>query len=153
MNILKGNMRIAFEGAAVMTLVLTFFMAPLTATPVVAASPQQLRDVREAGLPADITVAEAAIMRKQGAFILDVREVSEWDEIHIPGSILIPLGQLPERLAEVPRDREVVVVCRTGNRSKTGQNILVRAGIRKAVNMQGGVTQWKTEGYPTVNGR
>ncbi|MGC8781911.1 MAG: rhodanese-like domain-containing protein, partial [Anaerolineae bacterium] len=60
-------------------------------------------------LPAEVSVAEAARLRASGAFILDVRTVGEWNEYHVPGSTLIPLDQLGNRLAEVPRDREIVV--------------------------------------------
>lgn len=106
-----------------------------------------------AALPPNITISEAARMREQGAFVLDVREVREWEQFHIPGSTLIPLGELAGRVAEVPRDRDVVVVCRTGNRSKKGRDILLEAGFTRVTNMEGGVTQWKEAGYPTVSGK
>ena len=99
------------------------------------------------------SVSDAAKRRDRGAFILDVREMAEWVEVHIPGSTLIPLGELPKRVGEVPRDREVVVVCRSGNRSQKGRDILIKAGFRKVTNMQGGVKQWRSEGHPTVSGR
>ena len=63
-----------------------------------------------ARLPAEITVQQAAQKQKEGAFILDVREPSEWNESHIAGATLIPLGQLSSRLKEVPKDKEVVVI-------------------------------------------
>ena len=104
-------------------------------------------------LPAEITVDQAAKMRNQGAFILDVREPSEWTQFHIPGATLIPLGDLPNRLKEVPKDREVVVVCRTGNRSAQGRDILLNAGFTKVTSMTGGVTQWQTKGLPISTGQ
>ena len=106
-----------------------------------------------AALPAEITVAEASAKRDQGAFILDVREPSEWTSFHIPGATLIPLGQLPDRLAEVPRDKEVVVVCRTGHRSQQGRDILLKAGFTQVTSMAGGVTQWQSLGLPIATGQ
>ncbi len=104
-------------------------------------------------LPPDITVAEAAGMRAKGAFILDVRQGWEWERFHIPGSTLIPLGQLAGRVAEVPRDRDVVVVCRSGHRSRRGRDILINAGFTRVTSMNGGVKQWEAEGHPTVSGK
>jgi rhodanese-related sulfurtransferase len=104
------------------------------------------------GYPAEISVAEAAAKRDQGAFILDVRTPEEWNEFHIPGSTLIPLDQLEARVSEVPRDQEVVVVCRSGNRSQTGRDILRQAGFEKVTSMAGGVKTWSAEGLPTETG-
>ena len=106
-----------------------------------------------AGLPAEISVDQAAQKRDQGAFILDVREPSEWTSFHIPGATLIPLGDLPNRLSDVPKDREVVVVCRTGHRSAQGRDILLKAGFIKVTSMTGGVTQWQTQGLPIATGQ
>ena len=105
-----------------------------------------------AGLPREISVAEAAKMRDSGAFILDVREPDEWNESHIPGATLIPLGELASRVNEVPQDQEVVVVCRSGNRSQQGRDILLSAGFTDVTSMAGGVNQWKAAGFETVSG-
>jgi rhodanese-related sulfurtransferase len=104
-------------------------------------------------LPPEITVDQASQKRDQGAFILDVREPSEWTQFHIPGATLIPLGDLPNRLNEVPKDREVVVVCRTGHRSAQGRDILLNAGFTKVTSMTGGVTQWQSQGLPIATGQ
>ncbi len=105
-----------------------------------------------ARLPAEISVDQAAAKREQGAFILDVREPQEWQEYHIPGSTLIPLGELPNRLSEVPKDREIVVVCRSGNRSRTGSEILAKNGFSRVTSMAGGLKEWAAKGYETVSG-
>jgi rhodanese-related sulfurtransferase len=105
-----------------------------------------------AGLPMEISVAEAAARRTAGAFILDVRQPEEWVEAHIPESTLIPLGELARRISEVPRGGEIVVVCRSGNRSRTGRDILRSAGLRRATSMAGGLRQWAAAGHPTVSG-
>jgi rhodanese-related sulfurtransferase len=86
------------------------------------------------------------------AFILDVREPDEWVESHIPGATLIPLGELASRVDEVPQDQEVVVVCRSGNRSAEGRDILLAAGFEQVTSMAGGVNQWKAAGFETVSG-
>ncbi len=106
-----------------------------------------------APLPLEISVQEAASMRDQGAFILDVREPSEWEAIHIPDATLIPLGALAQRVAEVPKDKDIVVVCRSGNRSQEGRDILLQAGFMRVTSMAGGVNQWRAAGFPTVSGQ
>ena len=104
------------------------------------------------GLPREISVSEAASMRDAGAFILDVREPDEWNDSHIPGATLIPLGELALRVNEVPQDQEVVVVCRSGNRSAQGRDILLSAGFEDVTSMAGGINQWKAAGLETVSG-
>lgn len=99
-------------------------------------------------LPREIPVAEAFEMRESGAFMLDVRTQEEWDEFHIPGAVLIPLDQLPSRLDEVPRDRDVVVVCRSGNRSLAGRDLLADSGYESVTSMAGGMNEWRAAGYP-----
>ncbi len=104
-------------------------------------------------LPSEISVAQASQAQIDGAFILDVREPSEWTQAHIAGATLIPLGDLPNRLNEVPRDREVVVVCRTGHRSAQGRDILKQAGFTQVTSMTGGLTQWQAQGLPVITGQ
>ena len=99
-------------------------------------------------LPAEVSVAEAATKRDAGAFILDVRTPEEWNEFHVPGSTLIPITELPNRVAEVPKDKEVVVVCRSGNRSATGRDVLLKAGYPQVTSLAGGLTAWRNAGKP-----
>lgn len=103
-------------------------------------------------LALEVSVVEAAKLQEEGAFMLDVREVSEWNEVHMPGATLIPLGELPNRLGEVPQDQPIVVVCRSGNRSKTGRDTLLRAGFTTVTSMRGGMNDWKASGFPVVTG-
>jgi rhodanese-related sulfurtransferase len=103
-------------------------------------------------LPSEVSVAEAATLRDAGAFVLDVRQPEEWEQAHISGATLIPLGELEARSNEVPKDVKVVVVCRSGNRSKQGRDILINAGFTQVTSMSGGVTQWQLEGNPVVSG-
>ncbi|MEN8241580.1 MAG: rhodanese-like domain-containing protein [Chloroflexota bacterium] len=99
-------------------------------------------------LPLVISVEEAYNYREAGAFILDVRTQEEWDAGHIPGSTLIPLDELPNRLGEVPGDIDVVVVCRSGNRSATARDILLNAEFTSVTSIDGGVNQWADAGFP-----
>ena len=101
-------------------------------------------------LPDEISVQQAYQLHKEGTFFLDVRTQEEWDANHIEGATLIPLDQLQSRVKEVPQDQEIVVVCRSGNRSQAGRDILRQAGIEQATSMAGGVNAWYAAGYPTV---
>jgi len=103
-------------------------------------------------LPLEVSVGEAAALRDAGAFILDVRESEEWLAGHIPGATLIPLGELAARANEVPADQQVVVVCRSGNRSAAGRDILLDAGLEQVTSMAGGMNQWAGAGYEVVTG-
>lgn len=102
--------------------------------------------------PREISVAEAANKRDAGVFILDVRQPEEWNDHHIPDTTLIPLGELNARLSELPRDQEIVIVCRSGNRSGQARDILRAAGFTQVTSMAGGLNQWRAAGYQTVSG-
>ncbi|NOT05805.1 MAG: rhodanese-like domain-containing protein [Anaerolineales bacterium] len=101
----------------------------------------------DSGLARDISVDEAYQMYQGDAFVLDVRTQEEWDEYHAPNATLIPLDQLQARISEVPKDREILVVCRSGNRSQQGRDILLAAGYN-ATSMTGGLKEWFAKGYP-----
>jgi rhodanese-related sulfurtransferase len=95
-----------------------------------------------------ISVAQAYQKYQQGAFFLDVRSQEEWDQVHIANSTLIPLDDLPNKLSELPNDRDIVVVCLSGHRSQEGVTILRKAGFSNATCMTDGLTAWKAAGYP-----
>lgn len=99
-------------------------------------------------LPKEISVSEAYTKYQQGAFFVDVRTQEEWNEFHAPNTSLVPLDQLSTRLNELPKDREIVVVCRSGNRSQQGRDILLNAGFTNVTSMQGGLNEWRAAGYP-----
>ncbi len=105
------------------------------------------------GLSSEVSVTDAAKMRDEGAFILDVREQSEWEQGHIPGATLIPLGDLPNRLSELPKDQNIVVVCRSGRRSAQGRDILLQAGFTQVTSMTGGMSAWQAQALPTTTGK
>ncbi|MEW6178789.1 MAG: rhodanese-like domain-containing protein [Chloroflexota bacterium] len=110
------------------------------------------RPAADASLPREISVAQAAQLREEGAFVLDVRQPEEWNEVHVPGATLIPLDQLASRINELPKDQEILVICRSGNRSQAGRDILLQAGFEKVTSVSGGITAWRSAGYPTVSG-
>ena len=93
-----------------------------------------------------------AAQAEDAAFILDVREGMEYVQGHVPGATLIPMSQLAARVAEVPRDRPVHVICRSGNRSASMTEFLERAGV-DAFNVAGGTDGWARTGRPLVTGR
>ena len=103
-------------------------------------------------VPANVSIQTAASLRNGDAFILDVREPAEWNEFHMPDSTLIPLGQLASRVSEVPKDRPIVVICRSGSRSQVGRDMLLQAGWTNVASMDGGLTAWQAQGLPVVSG-
>ena len=74
--------------------------------------------------------------------LIDVREPEEFAEASIAGSTLIPLGELPDRIAEVPREGEVLVHCKLGGRSARAVAFLQEQGITGATNVEGGIEAW-----------
>ena len=99
-------------------------------------------------LPAEISIDEAHELFQEGVFFLDVRTQEEWDDFHAPNTTLIPLDQLESRLGELPEDEQIVVVCRSGNRSQAGRDILLTNGFEQATSMDGGLNAWRAAGYP-----
>ena len=95
----------------------------------------------------EIAAAEAAEEIAGGALVVDVREPVEWDAGHISGAMLIPLGELGARAGELPRDRRMVIVCRTGSRSAYAADALHGAGY-DAVNLRGGLFAWAAGSLP-----
>jgi rhodanese-related sulfurtransferase len=102
--------------------------------------------------PQEISVAEAFAKYEQGVFLLDVRTQEEWEDYHAPNTTLIPLDELADRVNELPKDQEIVVICRSGNRSQEGRDILLDAGFTNVTSMAGGLSDWRSAGYPTVSG-
>jgi len=101
----------------------------------------------------EITLEQfATAQAENAAFILDVREGMEYLQGHVPGATLIPMSQLATRVAEVPQNRPVHVICRTGNRSASMTEFLERAGV-DAYNVAGGTEAWARSGRPIVTGR
>ncbi len=106
-------------------------------------------EARESSGPGSIDVLEASALLGSEAppFLLDVREAYEWEISNLApqGAVLIPMGDVGFRLDEVPRDREIIVHCRTGVRSGDVANQLWRAGYRRVLNLEGGINAWARE--------
>ncbi len=97
------------------------------------------------------TEVKAKIIQKPGPILLDVRRPDEYREGHISGAKLIPLPELNRRMKELPKNREIICVCRSGNRSLAATRQLLSAGYR-AVNMKGGMIGWQRDGLPVKKG-
>ena len=100
----------------------------------------------------DVTVNEAwdLIQNEPELVVLDVRTQTEYDDGHIEGAILIPVAELPDRLDELSTDDEILVYCRTGNRSGTAVGIMEENGFSKIYHMHEGISTWLSEGLPVV---
>jgi rhodanese-related sulfurtransferase len=98
--------------------------------------PQELKRLLECGAP---------------VLLLDVREPQEYAWCHLPGSLHIPLGELPARIGELDvRDELVVVYCHHGIRSLSGAAILLQAGFPNVASLAGGIDRWAVQIDPSV---
>lgn len=85
-----------------------------------------------------------------GALLVDVREKDEVAELayDVPNIMNIPLSEFEDRFSEIPKDKDVVMVCRSGGRSLRAAGFLVNHGYEKVVNMQSGMNRWVERGFP-----
>lgn len=133
---------------AVLLLILISTLLAGCATPAPAAPQSTAASANSLTLPAEVTPKMVEELRATGEIvIIDVREPEEFALGRIPGATLIPLGELAERTDEVPTDKPVVMVCRSGNRSAQAVQILQKAGFTNIHNMTGGMIAWTAEGY------
>jgi len=93
----------------------------------------------------EVDAATAIDRVAAGSWLLDVREQQEWNTGHAPDAHLVPMSEIRNRLDEVPRDVEVIVICHSGGRSLSVTDYLVREG-RNAVNLRGGMIAWHSAG-------
>ena len=100
----------------------------------------------------DITPSDLAARLAAGdsLVLVDVRESHEWNTGHLASAQHIPLGQLGRRIEEIPRDAEIVMICRSGSRSAHAQHMLKQAGFAKVKNLVGGMMRWARDVDPTV---
>lgn len=99
--------------------------------------------------PREVDVARVARDRSiPGIQIVDVRELDEWRDGHIPGAIHIPLGELAGRRSELDPDRPIVTVCRSGKRSLNAAQQLTQAGFPAVASMAGGMLAWRHDNQP-----
>ena len=112
---------------------------------------------RAAGLPL-ITLRQVQVSdlrnrlkaRQDDLLLIDVRESFEWELGYIEGSLLIPLGEIWMRAAEIDPDREAILICEEGIRSSTAASLLLRQGFPAAANVPGGIGDWLKASHPIV---
>lgn len=100
----------------------------------------------------EVPLATFAAAHRDGAIVIDVREPGEYLNGHVPGATLVPMGQLPSRLHEIPKDLPIYLICASGNRSLSMASLLIRAG-HDAYSVTGGTGAWARAGHPIVRGR
>jgi DMSO/TMAO reductase YedYZ molybdopterin-dependent catalytic subunit/glyoxylase-like metal-dependent hydrolase (beta-lactamase superfamily II) len=107
-------------------------------------------DAARVGSTPQVGARAAKVLVDAGALLLDVREPDEWSAEHAPGASLVPMGQVREHQEELPRDRRIIVVCRSGGRSAAVTESLLAWGF-DAVNLAGGMCAWAAAGLPVVD--
>lgn len=100
--------------------------------------------------PAEVDVVTAARLQAAGALLLDVREPHEWELVHVAGSRHVPMRRIPEALADLPRDRDLLVLCHVGGRSARVTQYLRAQGFDRACNVAGGIEAWAEQVDPTL---
>lgn len=112
-----------------------------------------LRNLMGPGVPS-VDVKQAAEMQGDdgGALIIDVREPNEYSQLRAKGAVLLPLGRLNNRVKDLPRDREILMMCRTGGRSANATRFLAANGFENVTNVDGGMVAWHNAGLPTTSG-
>ncbi len=112
---------------------------------------QQQAAVAESGaleLPVNVDAQTVDQLRgRDDVVVVDVREDWEYAEGHVPGAVLVPLGQIPDRMQDIPTDKTVLVVCRSGNRSNQATQYLREQGFDNVHNMTGGMNSWQQAGF------
>lgn len=110
--------------------------------------------LRQPAQPVDDLSAAEALPHVERAeyWLLDVREVHEWQQRHIPGTHNIPQSQLATRLAEIPEQADLLVVCQSGMRSRRAAQFLRQARYPRVFNLTGGTAGWHTAGLPVEEG-
>jgi len=96
--------------------------------------------------------AYAMVGQRGDLFLLDVRTPGEYQQARLNGARLIPIDQFVKRLAEVPKDRPVLVYCAVGSRSAQVVNYLARQGYPEIYNLSGGIYAWAQKGLPVLQG-
>ncbi|MHB8189205.1 MAG: rhodanese-like domain-containing protein [Ferrimicrobium sp.] len=99
----------------------------------------------------EIDIHTFAQAHKDGAFVVDVRQPDEYESGHVPGAKNIPLSHLPHRVHELPKDRDIHVICASGGRSMSATQFLHGAGHR-ALSVAGGTSSWIRAGKPVIRG-
>lgn len=94
--------------------------------------------------------AKALIEKNRNVFLLDVRTPEEFRQARLQGAVLIPMNEMERRLAEIPKNRTVVVYCAVGSRSGVVAGFLLGKGYRDVCNLSDGIVGWYRNGYPII---
>ncbi|MCS6929738.1 MAG: rhodanese-like domain-containing protein [Saprospiraceae bacterium] len=99
-----------------------------------------------------ISVEEAYALSKKGVLLVDVREPQEVAEVtyQVKNYRNVPLSQLESRFQEIPRDRPVILACRSGNRSRKAYEVLTAKGYRNLTSIEGGLLAWEARNLPVI---
>ncbi len=95
-----------------------------------------------------VTAQEAKEMLVHGAVIIDVREKHEYDSGHVPGAVHIPVNTVYARREELPKDKDVLLICAIGQRSALAAEMAAAAGLTRLFNVEGGTEAWIKSGEP-----
>ena len=106
----------------------------------------------EAGASISVDELRAQLSREPEMLVIDVRQASEFETGHVPGARHLHAGDLPERLAELPRDRPIAAICASGYRSSVAAGLLRQAGFSDVSAVRGGLPDWRAAGYPVQTG-
>lgn len=97
----------------------------------------------------EIRIEDAAeLLGKGDVHFVDVRETAEWSRGHIPGALHVPLSRLPHGIADLPKDKPIVLYCVSGNRSGHALSIFRAHGVKDVKNLHGGIAAWYRHGHP-----
>ncbi len=115
---------------------------------------------RRSGRPIEVGIALSmdALAKQVSAggadvpFVIDVRQSSEYEAGHVPGSLHIGAGELPSRLERLPRDRPIATICASGYRSSVAASLLRAAGFERVSSVPGGIPDWEARGFPIEYG-
>jgi rhodanese-related sulfurtransferase len=100
----------------------------------------------------EIDVDELARLRQEGEVVLiDVRQPHEYEESHVPGAVLIPMAEVPDRTEEMPTDAPIYLICLSGARSGRAAEFWRGEGIQ-AANIVGGMQAWEAAGFDVATG-
>ena len=94
--------------------------------------------------------ALALLKQRRNVYLLDVRTPDEYRQFRLADAHLIPIDQLTGRLAELPKDRPILVYCAVGSRSAQVFNFLARRGYPEVYNLDGGIYAWAQRGLPII---
>lgn len=101
----------------------------------------------------NMSASDYHLFRNEDHTLLDVRSIGEWKLGHPSKAVHIALGEINARMQEIPKDKPLVVICASGNRSAVAATKLARTGFDEVYNFSGGMGSWQSAGLPTESGK